>query len=419
MDAFKFTARAFIENELTFGTPLHTICTLIANDVASSVASSDGAVNLEEYWTKIPKDTLINTWRYHLATILSNQMKGWKDVIIALGDTLLRHGLIEASHFCFMVGGCSISSSRIALVGCDHSIAMHYYLMTDIGIESFILTEAFEWAKRKGNPHAIISSLQPLKLLYSSILADLGYCEQALEFISSIKTCLMLDGVEKIQRKKKSSSSIPSISEKFLQELEVMEDRLLLQLGRHDSSADCNLTSLQTPFSKIKLTFKGISIPFTKDDSIPVNPDIPSEVHYGEETPSSSPLMEGNLVKTEDTSTGVANKDVEDDYSYLLSYGHNSGNVKNNTNDRNDNSNLRRPASAPIIRGKTPSVSPERNYAARVTDTITQPSLVKSPSTAPLSMKAIAESSASNQIPKSPDSAPTSGKSTYTSVALH
>jgi hypothetical protein len=65
-------------------------------------------------------------------------------------------------------------------------------LMTDKGIESFNRTEAYEWAKRRGNPDATITSLQGFKLAYAMILADFGFNEEAEVYVRSTRQCLGL-----------------------------------------------------------------------------------------------------------------------------------------------------------------------------------------------------------------------------------
>lgn len=69
-------------------------------------------------------------------------------------------GQCHPAHFCYLVCGVPFrcpndKSTRLTLLGCDHRIPMHQQLMTPDAIESFERTEAFEWAKRKGNRRAL------------------------------------------------------------------------------------------------------------------------------------------------------------------------------------------------------------------------------------------------------------------------
>ena len=65
----------------------------------------------------------------------------------------------------------------MCLVGCDHVVPVDAALMTPEGVAGYERTEAYEWAKRKGNPNAAIPSLQPFKLMYAMLLADMGLDE--------------------------------------------------------------------------------------------------------------------------------------------------------------------------------------------------------------------------------------------------
>jgi len=81
-----------------------------------------------------------------------------------LGDKLLSQGKVIDAHFCYMVGGCNVeppvANSRLVLVGCDHTANNNNALLSNESILAFQRTEAFEWAKRKGNSNACIPSLQ-------------------------------------------------------------------------------------------------------------------------------------------------------------------------------------------------------------------------------------------------------------------
>ena len=69
-------------------------------------------------------------------------------------------GDCHPAHFCYLLCGVPFRSptersTRLALLGCDHRSPMNRLLMTPASIESFERTEAFEWAKRKGNRRAL------------------------------------------------------------------------------------------------------------------------------------------------------------------------------------------------------------------------------------------------------------------------
>jgi hypothetical protein len=74
--------------------------------------------------------------------------------------------------------------------------------------ESFKLTEAWEWAKRKGNSKAVISMLQPFKLKCAEILVDFGFEKEAKKYIDNIRKCNGLKGKYNMYKSKILGSNI-------------------------------------------------------------------------------------------------------------------------------------------------------------------------------------------------------------------
>ena len=231
---FQAAAHQYTNNFLQKGTPIHTAATLFMTPIQSSNDSSDFQYT-SDFWNGCEKD-LDKTWRFHLATIISNKTVGWKTLIVSLGDQLMQLNHVHAAHFCFMVSGCSITSpsepsSRLVLLGCSHTVPLHRALLTHESLESFKRLEAWEWAKRKSNPRAAISILQPYKLKYAKILADLGFESQAKKYVDTIRKCT---GMKTAHKKKKLSL----YSKEFIQDLEMFEDRLCVSLGMPNLYAD-------------------------------------------------------------------------------------------------------------------------------------------------------------------------------------
>ena len=130
---------------------------------------------------RTPNDTLITDWMPNLAAVITNRTNGWDGVVRELGDRLLTQGKIVEGHFCHMVAGGNIEppspQARLVLLGVDHRCDATVQLKNMEGISSFQLTEAFEWAKRRGNKSACIPSLQAFKLAYARVAADEGEVE--------------------------------------------------------------------------------------------------------------------------------------------------------------------------------------------------------------------------------------------------
>lgn len=250
---FHTTARYFIDKTLKSGTPLHTATGLYANQMQSPEEVEGEAI---EFWTG-RTESLNETWQYHLATILSNQTRGWKKVVTALGDELLYAGNTSAAHFCYLVCGRPITqhtdpSSRLVLLGCDHRIKNQIALMTNDSREAYLRTEAYEWAKRKGNPNAVITTLQPFKLRYATLLADYGFEEMAKSYLDSIRKCTGLYPCASDKAGKSRSAHI--YSSDFLESLDVFEDRLCVSLGVPNENAvnkQTKMFGLSSVLSKI------------------------------------------------------------------------------------------------------------------------------------------------------------------------
>ena len=259
-ETYHTAMKYFIRKELASGTPLYTATSLFANQIETHSELDD---DCSSFW-KEGSASLEHSWRYHLATILNNQTRGWKKIVIALGDELLYSGNTAAAHFCYLASGRPISSpedltSRLVLIGCDHRIRRNLELFTTDGIEAYFRTEALEWAKRKGNPLAVITAFQPFKLKYAMILADHGFQESALSYIKSIRKCTGLNALG--SGEDSSISSIRSIYPKdFLENLDIFEDRLYMSQGKINPTIErrkqSSMFALSGVLSKVVSTTK-------------------------------------------------------------------------------------------------------------------------------------------------------------------
>jgi hypothetical protein len=187
-EKYQFACRMYAEKVLKQGSPLHTIAMLYTGQLRPPESGSTSS-----FWGGDPIE-LRRTWRIHLAAIISNRTAGWDRIVLSLGDRLLELSETHAAHFCYMVCGCAVASplrpdARLTLLGCN-LVPADVTLNTAGSIEAYTYTEAYEWAKRCGNPNAAIQSLQPFKLRYAMLLADLGHEEAALLYIKSILKCI-------------------------------------------------------------------------------------------------------------------------------------------------------------------------------------------------------------------------------------
>lgn len=225
--AYHTAAKYFIDKKLQIGTPLYTATSLFANQMLSQKEADDAA---DSFWEK-SSERIDESWQHHLATILSNQTKGWKKVVTALGDSLLYKGHTEAAHCCYLVSGRPITNpsdpaTRLALIGCDHRKQKHIAFTTEESWEAYLRTEVFEWTKRKGNPNAVITALQPFKLQYAILLADFGFEAEAKAYIESVRKCTGLLGPST-----QTSPNNGMYPAEFLERLEIFEDRICTSMG--------------------------------------------------------------------------------------------------------------------------------------------------------------------------------------------
>lgn len=137
-------------------------------------------------------------WRPHLAVILSNQAGDaelYQRAIVSMGDTLAGKGLVEASHFCYLMahvpfGHYTVKTDHLALVGSNHSQEFLKFAT----IEAIQRTEIFEYCQMLGRPKSFIPSFQVYKLLYASRLADYGLASQALHYCEAIGAAVLSEG---------------------------------------------------------------------------------------------------------------------------------------------------------------------------------------------------------------------------------
>jgi hypothetical protein len=212
---------------------------LFANQIQPLEEAEDQA---SDFWSN-SKCTLGETWKSHLATVLSNQVRGWKRIVTALGDQLQSTGNTCAAHFCYLVCGRPITlhsdpASRLVFIGSDHKSQLNISLLTRESWESILRTEAFEWAKRKGNPNAVITALQPFKLQYAMLLADYGFELAAKKYVDSVRKCTGLLASSSCKRTQINSKKM--YPKDFEEDLEIFEDRLSVSLGLQSVTVESN-----------------------------------------------------------------------------------------------------------------------------------------------------------------------------------
>jgi Sec23-binding domain of Sec16/WW domain len=186
-EVYARAVQSYVDHTIPVCRPLHTISLLLSGQLHPT------GKGLTLPWSGISHSELVLTWKNHLAAILSNRTEEWSQLALSLGDKLYECGEVIIAHFCYMVGGSSlgnaVSNAKMVLLGCDFN-PWDVVLATDESVTAFERTEAYEWAKRRGNPLATIHSLQSLKVMYAMLLADFGFVDAAKCYVDSVLHCM-------------------------------------------------------------------------------------------------------------------------------------------------------------------------------------------------------------------------------------
>ena len=150
---------------------------------------------------------------------------------------------------------------------------MNQLLMTPQSIQSFERTEAFEWARRRGNRNSHIPSLLPFKLRYAELLADFGREELARAYLLSIRSSIGLGS--DTDKGKPSSGNVRSTKEvNFFEALEKLDDRICVSTGVERTSWNHNNKSRGSATSSVLSSFvKSVLVKKPKADDPAINPD--------------------------------------------------------------------------------------------------------------------------------------------------
>ncbi|KAM7491210.1 hypothetical protein LguiA_034131 [Lonicera macranthoides] len=194
------TVKQMALRQLVAGSPLRTLCLLIAGqpaDVFSTYTTADSgiynAVNMPQQTGQISAKGMLDDWEENLAMITANRTKDDELVLIHLGDCLWKErSNILAAHICYLVAEANFEpysdSARLCLIGSDHWKFPRTYACP----EAIQRTEIYEYSKVLGNSQFILVPFQPYKLIYAHMLAEVGrvsdslkYCQAILKFLKT------------------------------------------------------------------------------------------------------------------------------------------------------------------------------------------------------------------------------------------
>ncbi|KAL2525172.1 Protein transport protein SEC16B-like protein [Abeliophyllum distichum] len=188
------TVKQMALHQLVAGSPLRTLCLLIAGqpaDVFSADSTADssmvGAVNMPQQPAQFGAKGMLDDWEENLAVIAANRTKDDELVLIHLGDCLWKERSdIIAAHICYLVAEANFEaysdSARLCLVGADH----WKFPRTYASPEAIQRTEIYEYSKMLGNSQFTLLPFQPYKLVYAHMLAEVGRMPDALKYCQAV-----------------------------------------------------------------------------------------------------------------------------------------------------------------------------------------------------------------------------------------
>ncbi|CAH9137450.1 unnamed protein product [Cuscuta epithymum] len=188
------TVKQMALRQLVVGSPLRTLCLLIAGQPAAVFSSdtvSEGvmpdSLNVPQQPPHFGGNGMLDHWEENLAVITANRTKNDELVLTHLGDCLYKErNDIAAAHICYLVAEANFEqysdTARLCLVGADH----WKFPRTYASPEAIQRTELYEYSKLLGNSQFILLPFQPYKLVYAYMLAEVGKISDALKYSQAL-----------------------------------------------------------------------------------------------------------------------------------------------------------------------------------------------------------------------------------------
>ncbi|CAN1185886.1 Protein transport protein SEC16B homolog [Linum perenne] len=209
------TVKKMALRQLLPGSPLRTLCLLIAGQPAEVFSSNtrtdgffSGAVGTQQ--PLLPgANSMLDDWEQNLALITANRTKDDELVIIHLGDCLWKdRSEITAAHICYLVAEANFETysdtARLCLIGADH----WKHPRTFANPEAIQRTELYEYSKVLGNSQFILQPFQPYKLVYAYMLAEIGRVSDSLKYCQAVLKSLKTGRAPEIETWKQLVSSL-------------------------------------------------------------------------------------------------------------------------------------------------------------------------------------------------------------------
>ncbi|KAK8578179.1 hypothetical protein V6N13_047034 [Hibiscus sabdariffa] len=197
------TVRQMALHQLVAGSPLRTLCLLIAGqpaEVFSAGSSTVDSMDLSQQNAELRESCMLDGWEENLAVITANRTKDDELVIIHLGDCLWKErSEITAAHICYLVAEANFESysdsARLCLIGADH----WKFPRTYASPEAIQRTELYEYSKVLGNSQFVLLPFQPYKIIYAHMLAEVGKVSDSLKYCQAVLKSLKTSRVPEVE----------------------------------------------------------------------------------------------------------------------------------------------------------------------------------------------------------------------------
>ncbi|GLT52501.1 hypothetical protein SLA2020_258390 [Shorea laevis] len=209
---FGETVKQMAVKQLMAGSPLRTLCLLIAGHPADVFSSATTHSSSLPGYANMPAQfgaNMLDDWEENLAVLTANRIKGDELVIIHLGDCLWKERAeVIAAHACYLVAEANLEpfsdSSRLCLIGADH----WKFPRTFASPEAIQRTEVYEFSKVLGNSQFLLLPFQPYKLIYAYMLAEVGKVADSLKYCHAILKSLKTGRAPEVDTWKQLVSSL-------------------------------------------------------------------------------------------------------------------------------------------------------------------------------------------------------------------
>ncbi|WOG86276.1 hypothetical protein DCAR_0205477 [Daucus carota subsp. sativus] len=202
------TVKQMALHQLVPGSPLRTLCLLIAGQPAE-VFSADSSANGNISNTKLGANGMLDDWEENLAVITANRTKDDELVLIHLGDCLWKErSEIVAAHICYLVAEANFEpysdSARLCLVGADH----FKFPRTYASPEAIQRTEIYEYSRLLGNSQFTLLPFQPYKLVYAHMMAEVGRVSESMKYCQAVLKSLKTGRAPEVETWRQLASSL-------------------------------------------------------------------------------------------------------------------------------------------------------------------------------------------------------------------